>query len=262
MDTSSFRSRHIYKKRYISLDNVNKLFHVLVSITLILIMSFIGLKAYQLTDTLQESAQTTGRASAWAIKNGNDLVKAHTKLANDADRALNEELIPTIQEARSQIIHIGGNSQKLIIDFNSDLHSSMIKLDNNLDSSNNLLIETTKQIKINGEEVTFMVMDSRDQLKQAMVELTEIIKGAKLITNDPNWQKLISNGNDSVMNLNHSLAHVEVITKNFADLSDYIIPPIVNPEPVYGVWGHIKSIAGKGAKVALGFGKLYYIFSK
>jgi hypothetical protein len=193
------------------------------------------------------------------VKNQNDFARSSNEMVKKFTSLLDEEAKPLVR-------NIDTNQKSTFHSLESSIAHLDINIDRNLKSSDRLVNSLEKQITNNGEEISFLLMDSRDHLNRTVVNVNQAIDGIKITTNDPEFHKELK---DSLVNMN-SLAgslsanskSIEVVTKNAADLSDHYFKPIINEKAPKGFFN--KSLYGlkKAGKIALGFGNFFYIIER
>jgi len=123
------------------------------------------------------------------------------------------------------------------------------------------VIETRHQIKQNGDEIhallvegKTLVRDSKEKLIATLDEVNKAANGVQILVNEPELKEIIHSSNLTLQN-------IQVITKETADLSTYLIEPIVRPRKATGL-ARFGQIVLKVIRVVNGSGQILFLIDR
>jgi chromosome segregation ATPase len=100
------------------------------------------------------------------------------------------------------------NLSRVTLTLNSDLE----KLGPVIDSARAALIEQNKALTMLGQQASLTLDDARDaiaDLKPALQAATDTLRGTAKLTNDPDWEALLSHASDTTAHLDATAASVD-----------------------------------------------------
>lgn len=220
----------------------------------LIFLSWCAIKAAILIDSLNETTQATKSIITQAKPKIDKTLSSFQSTTNKIDSFITPERLKYLDEAaRAQID--GTNQatqgaagvtlatittleefvQPAISDFRSEGKETFGEIKTQIKELQKLTQELTHQVKQNGDSINQLIVHSDQEVTEILQEAKQSAKSIKLITSDPKILEIVSNLNDSSRSLTDSSANIEITTQEIADLSKYLIEPIVRPKPKKGI---------------------------
>lgn len=206
-------------------------------------------------------------------KNASELTERVNKFVDidrlkNLDNAVNTQIYSTQQltnnysQIASSIVQTNEKQiQPLVAEVREKAGVSFDKINTEIEALQGLTNESTHQLKQNGDQLAALlekgntlVASSEKELLETLSNINRTTNGIRVIVEDPALADLIRNSDKTV-------ANVEVTTKNFADLSDYLILPLTHPIPAHGI-GKLTKPLIKIGKIATGLGNVLYLIQR
>jgi len=230
-------------------------------------------KINQLIDTNSPAVTSTINSVRDSSKEGKELVTRVNEFV-DTDKLKNLDNAVNTQIYSAQTLT---NSYKAIADKTVDTLAKQVdpgieelrtegkqtfaELRGEVQELQKLTSELTHQVNQNGDEVKLLVEQGRTLIahseKDLLATLENINKaanGIQILVNDPALKLLIQNAS-------LTLANIQVITKEAADLSVHVVEPIVRPRKVTG-FARFGQIVLKVVRTINGAGQVLFLIDR